>query len=449
MKVSIIGTGYVGLVTGACLAEKGLCVTCVDIDKDKIRKIQRAIPPIFETGLDSLLKKNINKRLFTSCDLKKAVVESDISIIAVGTPFVKGKINLNYIKDTAKDIGKTLKDKTDYHVIVVKSTVPPGTTDELILPILERYSGKKSGRDFGIGMNPEFLREGSAISDFMNPDRIIIGGIDKKTTEAIARLYKQFKSVDILITNNKTAELIKYTSNSLLATLISFSNEIADICTVTEGVDIKDVMKGLHLDRRLNPMLSDASRLNPEVLTYLEAGCGFGGSCLPKDVKALISYTKIKGKNCRLLKSVIDINKKQPYELIRLLDRHYGSLKNLKVAVLGLAFKPGTDDIRESPAVLVIKSLLRQGSCLRLYDPVAKDAARKIFKSTKVKYAKSLKEAIADVDAVILITRWREFSGLNRLVDKLKREPLVIDGRRVLDKKEYKRYEGIGLHNGK
>ena len=224
MKVSVIGTGYVGLIAGVCLAEKGAQVTCVDINETKVTKINNCVPPIFEDGLEALLKKNIsNHRLVASTNLKKAVLESEISIIAVGTPFVDGKVDLSYLENTAMEIGIALKELDAYHVVLVKSTVPPGTTDDVVLPILEKYSGKKAGSNFGVGMNPEFLREGCAVADFMDPDRIVIGGIDQKTIDNILKLYISFEGVDLIVGSNRTAEVIKYASNSLLATLISFS----------------------------------------------------------------------------------------------------------------------------------------------------------------------------------------------------------------------------------
>lgn len=450
MRVSVIGTGYVGLVSGTCLAEKGIYVTCIDKNKKKIKKIKNCISPIFENGLNDLVKKNIiNKHLFADTNLKKAVLESEISIIAVGTPFDGKKIDLRQIRKSAEEIGTALKEKNAYHVIVVKSTVTPGTTDEVVLPILEEYSGKKAGIDFGVGMNPEFLREGCAVNDFMSPDRIIIGGIDNKTINKILELYKVFSGTDILTTNNKTAEMIKYAANSLLATLISFSNEIANICTVTQNVDIIEVMSGVHLDKRLNPILPGNNRVNPDFLKYLEAGCGFGGSCFPKDIKALISYSEEQGENPKLLKSVIEINQKQPYKLIHLLNKHYKSFKNLHVAILGLAFKPDTDDIRESPAIPVAKLLLKEGAYIKAYDPAAKEEAKKILGNDNIEYTESLEETLLGVDAVILVTRWDKFKNLNRLISNEKCQPLIIDGRRILNKNDYKKYEGIGLSHGK
>jgi UDPglucose 6-dehydrogenase/GDP-mannose 6-dehydrogenase len=436
----------VGLVTGVCLAEKGHRVICVDIDKEKVKKINDGISPIFEDGLEDLLKKNtVNKHLIASTNLKKAVTETEISIIAVSTPFVKGKVELSYLQKAAKEIGIALKEQNAYHVVIVKSTVPPGTTNEVVLPILEKYSEKKGGENFGVGMNPEFLREGCAISDFMNPDRIVIGGIDKKTIDHILELYKPFKGADVLIRNNRTAEMIKYASNSLLATLISFSNEIANICALTQDVDVKEVMQGVHLDKRLNPIL-DGGRVNTRILSYLEAGCGFGGSCFPKDVKSLISYAGSKGEDCELLRSVMEVNQKQPEKLIQLLRKHNASFRNLNVAILGLAFKPNTDDMRESPAIPVIKSLLQEGAHVKAYDPAAKEGTKKMFGTKNIEYPDSLKATLLGVDAVILITRWKEFDNLKILMKEFEPQPLIIDGRRMLNKKDYNKYEGVGLN---
>lgn len=448
MDISIIGTGYVGLISGVCLAEKGHHVTCIDIDDSKVEKINNCCPPIFENGLDVMLSKNIIEgRLKASNNLRKAIMESELSIIAVGTPFDGGKIDLSYIKKVAQDIGVILKDKETYHTVIVKSTVIPGTTNNVVLPILEQFSGKKMGKDFGVGVNPEFLREGCAINDFMNPDRIVIGGNDEKVIKKLIELYDVFDNVDRIITNNTSAEMIKYASNSLFGTLISFSNEIGNICALTPGVDIKDVMVGVHLDKRLNPILADGGRINPGFLSYLEAGCGFGGSCFPKDIKALISYAEDVGEVPRLLKSIVEINQNQPYKLIQALEKYHKSFKDLNVAILGLAFKPDTDDMRESPAIPVIESLLQRGAHIRAYDPVAKEEAKKVFGTKNIKYLDTLNDVLLNVDVVILITKWDEFNNLDQLLYGLEQRPLIIDGRRMLNKNDYEKYIGVGLNN--
>lgn len=445
MKISVIGTGYVGLVSGVCLSEKGHEVVCVDIDPDKVDKINDAIPPIYEEGLEELLKKNIGSRLKATTDLHKAVIETDISLIAVGTPFDGNEIDLSYIREVSRQIGNSLKHKNGYHVVIVKSTVVPGTTDNVVLPILEQHSGKKAGKYFGVGMNPEFLKEGEAIADFMNPDRIVLGGVDEKTRDMQAELYRPFASVDIVRTNNKTAEMIKYASNSLLATMISFSNEIGNMCASLGGIDAKDVMAGVHLDKRLSPILADGQRIVPKFTTYLESGCGFGGSCFPKDVKALIEHGKKRGNSMQLLDAVMKVNEKQPGQVLALLKKHFPSLKNVRIAVLGLAFKPGTDDMRESPAIPIVKELVSQGAVIKAYDPIAAHEAMKIFGNDSIQYCENLSETIDKAQAVLLLTRWGEFNKVPDIFRNMKDQPLLIDGRRMIDKASVKKYEGIGL----
>ena len=445
MKVSVMGTGYVGLVSGVCLAAKGHEVICVDIDKEKVANINNGIPPIYEEGLEDLLKENIGKTLVATDALHKAVQDTDLSLIAVGTPFDGEHIDLSYIKDVSRQIGEAIKDKDGYHVVVVKSTVVPGTSDKVVLPILESASGKMAGADFGVGMNPEFLREGEAINDFMYPDRIVLGGIDKKTHDALREIYSPFTGVDVLETNNKTAEMIKYTSNSLLATMISFSNEIGNLCAALGGIDVTEVMSGVHLDKRLSPILDDGTRITPKFTTYLEAGCGFGGSCFPKDVKALIAYGKQSGEPMDLLSSVINVNNSQPDKVLGLLGKYFSSFDGLKIGILGLAFKPGTDDMRESPAIPIVNELIAQGAIIKAYDPVAQHEAGKIFDTGKITYCEDLSETLDNVDGVLLLTRWDNFREVPELLSRMDKKPVFIDGRRMLDKNTIENYEGIGL----
>ncbi|MDF7799388.1 UDP-glucose/GDP-mannose dehydrogenase family protein [Pontiellaceae bacterium B1224] len=445
MKISVVGTGYVGLVSGVCLSEVGHEVVCIDNNAAKVADINQGKSPIYEKGLDDLLQKHIGTRLNAATDLQKAVVESDLTLIAVGTPFDGDLIDLQYVKQVSKEIGEALNRKDGYHVVVVKSTVVPGTTDDVVLPILEKASGKKAGPDFGVGMNPEFLREGEAISDFMNPDRIVLGGIDDATRAKLGEVYAPFPSTDKVMTNNRTAEMIKYTSNSLLATLISFSNEIGNLCSSIGGIDALDVMNGVHLDKRFSPILENGERIKPGMTTYLEAGCGFGGSCFPKDVKALISHGVNAGEPMSLLKSVIEINKHQPQQVMDRLRKHFPNLGNLKVAVLGLAFKPGTDDMRESPAIPIIQELLGQGARISAYDPCAKEEAQKIFRNGDITYLNSIEETVADVQAVLLLTRWSEFKKLPDVLKRIGHSPLVVDGRRLLGADTVEIYEAIGL----
>ena len=447
MKISVIGTGYVGLVSGVCFAELGHEVVCVDIDDEKVKNINNGKPPIYEKGLPELLKKNINKTLRATSDLQTAVEQTEVSIIAVGTPFDGDEIDLQYVKSVAHEIGSVLKNKSAYHVVIVKSTVVPGTTDQIILPIIEEASGKTVGKDFGIGMNPEFLREGEAIEDFMYPDRIVLGGIDARTHEMMDAIYAPFRNVDIVKTNNKTAEMIKYTANSVLATMISFSNEIGNLCSKLGDIDVVEVMDGVHKDKRLSPIIENGTRIKPGFLSYLEAGCGFGGSCFPKDVQALVAHGKKAGSPMSLLNSVIEINRKQPEQVLSLLHKHYENIEGLKIAILGLAFKPGTDDMRESPAIPIVRNLLKNGALINAYDPVARNEAEKIFGNHQIAYFENLADTLEGVDVIILLTKWGEFKVLPDLVRNLNPQPLFIDGRRMLMKTDFQRYEGIGYRN--
>lgn len=443
MKVSVIGTGYVGLVSGVCLAARGHEVTCVDLDASKVSQINAGDPPIHEAGLASLLTETVGRGLQASIDLAAAVRDTELSLIAVGTPFDGSAIDLGYIRAVAAEIGAALRDKDNYHVVVVKSTVVPGTTEEVVLPILEATSGKRAGENFGVGMNPEFLREGEAITDFMHPDRIVLGGIDARTLDAMAGLYASFSNIDVLRTTPRTAEMIKYTTNALLATLISFSNEIGNLCAEV-GTDVVEVMAGVHLDKRLSPIRPDGERVRPAALTYLAAGCGFGGSCFPKDVKALIAHGKSVGLPMALLDAVIGVNKAQPMRMLDLLARHLGpDLAGRRVTVLGMAFKPGTDDIRESPSLPVTQALLDAGVEVTAFDPIAIHEARRKFPA--LTFAPTLAEAVAGAEAVLVMTRWPEFAELPALLAERAAMPLVIDGRRMFRKDALPRYDGIGL----
>jgi UDPglucose 6-dehydrogenase/GDP-mannose 6-dehydrogenase len=447
IRISIIGTGYVGLVTGVCLADKGHDVTCVDIDRAKVDRINRGEAPIHEAGLDELLRKHAGKSLRATTDLNAAVQNSAISFIAVGTPFDGQEIDLKYIRETALQIGAALKAKPGYHVVVVKSTVVPGTTDATVLPLLERASGKTAGEDFGVGMNPEFLSEGVAIPDFMNPDRIVLGGLDARTVAVMDEVYAPFVGIPVLRTNCKTAEMIKYASNALQATAISFANELGNLCANLGGIDAVDVMAGMHLMKELNPRVSNAGG-NPTVRaaisSFLFPGCGFGGSCFPKDVKALAAHAKKSGATTPMLESVLAINAEQPRKLTAILRKHLDDLRGVRIAVLGLAFKPGTDDVRESPAIPVVNDLLAAGAIVRAYDPIATEQARKVL-GDKLEYAKSLPEAIEGASAVVLVTRWEEFRQLPQLIKGMHPQPLLVDGRRLIAKDAVGRYAGIGL----
>lgn len=444
MRVCIIGTGYVGLVSGACFAETGHECICVDVDSTKVERINRGEPPIHENGLDVLLKRHVGVRLRASTDLAAAVRDSEITFIAVGTPFDGARIDLTFVKEAARQVGVALRDKKAYHAVVVKSTVVPGTTDDVVLPELERVSGKRAGIDFGVGMNPEFLTEGVAISDFMQPDRIVLGGIDTRSIEIQRQVYAAFARTPTLATNNKTAEMIKYTSNSVLATMISFSNEIGNLCSTLGDIDVADVMHGVQMARYFTTTLETGQRVNAQISSFLWAGCGYGGSCLPKDTQALSAHGAAHGMSMPLLDAVIRTNLTQPAKMIALLERHFASLEGIDVAVLGLAFKEETDDVRESPAIPIVKMLVERGAQVTAYDPIAREAARPMLPAA-VRYAASMEEAVSEVDAVLLVTRWEEFRQLPALLGKRRAAPLLIDGRRMLARDAVAKYEGIGL----
>ena len=432
MNISIIGIGYVGLITGACFAELGNRVMCVDIIREKVDMINRSETPIHEMGLDELLDKHVGKNLKATTDLESAVLGSDVTFICVGTPDAPdGGIDLEYIKSASEGIGKALAKKGGYHVVVDKSTVVPGTTDSLILPIIERASGKKAGEGFGVAMNPEFLREGLAIDDFMRPDRVVIGALDEESGSLLKRLYTSF-DCPILMTDLRTAEMIKYAANAFLATKISFINEIANICERV-GTDVADVAKGMGLDSRISPK-------------FLNAGVGYGGSCFPKDVKAIAELGRKEGYTTELLDSVMAINKRQAKHAVEVLEEKLGGIKGKKVAVVGLAFKPGTDDLREAPSIWIIKELLKAGARVSACDPVTVENAKKVF--GEVSYSKELKPCLKGADAAVIVTEWPEYVvGPEFFRDNMGGN-VVIDGRRILDPVEAKSagldYFGIG-----
>lgn len=443
MRISVIGTGYVGLVSGVCFAEIGHDCICVDVDASKVQRINHGISPIHEKGLDELLQRHVGTRLIATTDLRSAVQESDITFIAVGTPFDGKRIDLTDIVEAARQIGDALRSKSGYHVVVVKSTVVPGTTDEVVRLTLEQASCKRAGVDFGVGMNPEFLTEGAAVGDFMDPDRIVLGGIDEPTIEVQRAVYAPFSNTPTLVTNNKTAEMIKYASNSVLATMISFANEMGNLCAAHGDVDVAEVMQGVHASRYFTSTLDDGRRVEAPITSFLWAGCGYGGSCLPKDTKALSAHGASKGVPMPLLDAVIQTNLRQPARLLDLLDKHFSTLRGLRIGMLGLAFKPDTDDMRESPAIPIAKMLLARGAQLQAYDPVAKRTAKAALPGA-VRHVDSLEAALSDVDGAVLITRWGEFERVPELLAQRDPVPLLVDGRRMIAPLSVKRYEGIG-----
>lgn len=426
MNISIIGTGYVGLVTGVCFSKLGHNVICVDVDDGRVDAINRGEPPIFEEGLEELLKKHVGDgKLKATKDLDKAVMETDISFICVGTPSgLMDYIDLKYVDEVSKDIGTVLKEKGKYHVVVVKSTVVPGTTEHSVLPILEKFSKKKAGKDFGVAMNPEFLREGKAIDDFMNPDRIVIGGIDEKSIQIVRGIYNDF-TCPIVESTPKTAEMIKYSTNSFLVTKISFINEIGNICKLMD-IDVYDVAYGLGLDSRVSPH-------------FLNAGIGFGGSCFPKDVKALLGKAKEVFYRPTLLNAAMELNESQALKVVELLEKKVGHLKDKDVVILGLAFKPGTDDMREAPSIKIIHTLLKKGAIVHATDPKAIVEAKKIFgPHQRINLYDSPEKAVEQGDNVLIITEWDEYKKVDLYKGKI-----VIDGRRVEEARAAKYYEGV------
>ncbi len=427
MRISIIGTGYVGLSAGVGFAVKGNEVVCMDIDKKKVEQVNRGKSPIYEPLLDEYLKGVVKEgKLKATDNLHEAMRKSDIVFISVGTPSKKdGSINLKYIKEVSKEIGRSLANK-GYRIIVVKSTVLPETTEKVVIPLLEKYSAKKAGKDFGVCMNPEFLREGRALEDFLKPDRIVIGAIDKRSGDVLEKVYENFQA-PILRTDLKTAEMIKYASNSLLATKISFSNEIGNICKLL-GIDVNEVMKGVGLDSRVSGK-------------FLNAGCGYGGSCFPKDVDALIKKAKEMRYEPRLLEEVHELNKRQKVRMVEQLEKKISELKGKTICVLGLAFKPDSDDIREASSIRIISKLLEKGAKVKAYDPKAVGNARRIFPD--VEYAESTKEAIEGSDACLLLTEWEEFRDLTDGDFKTMKNKVILEGRRILDRNKVSNFEGI------
>lgn len=365
MQVTIIGAGYVGLVTGACLASRGLQVVCVDRDASKLRLIESGRSPIHEVGLDALLAQTVGRTFTVTSDLPAAVRTADVILIAVGTPSTDRGIDLTAVRGVSEEIGRAMAGTDRYQIVAVKSTVVPGTTDTVVAPVVAAASGKTLGVDFGIGANPEFLTEGQAVADFMHPDRIVIGGCDERTLDGLAALYASFDNVDLVRVNTRTAEMIKYASNAMLALQISFANELAELATAVGGIDIVDVMKGVHLSNYLRPEVDGGGRVMAPLASFLEAGCGFGGSCLPKDVTALARHGESHGCDMSLLQAVLHRNRRQSHEVVRLLRQALGPLAGRRIAVLGLAFKPDTDDVRESPAFPVIRQLIDEGAAVR------------------------------------------------------------------------------------
>jgi len=418
-KITVIGVGYVGLVTSTCFAELGNQVIGVDIDQKKIDNLKKNIIPIYEEGLTELVKKNQeNGNLSFTTDIAKAIKSSEIIFIAVGTPpMPDGTVNLTYVKSAAESIGKAMN---GYKVIINKSTVPIGTGDIVKIIISQNYKN-----DFDIVSNPEFLKEGTAVADFMNPDRIIIGTDSLKAQKIVKKLYASQNST-IVNTDIKTAELIKYASNAFLATEISFINSIANICEKI-GADVTKVSEGMKLDNRIGKK------------AFLNAGIGYGGSCFPKDVKGLIQIARENKVNFNILDAVEDTNSAQKQSLLPKIQSLLGDdLHNKNITIWGLAFKPNTDDTRESPALIIIKQLLDRNVNVTVVDPIAIDSVKLILKDT-VTYETDLIKSVNNADCLIIATEWSEFKNVDLIeIKKSLKKPNVVDGRNIFDKKEMK-----------
>lgn len=426
MNIAIVGTGYVGLVTGTCFSEMGVHVTCVDVDEHKIEKLKQGIVPIYEPGLETLVKKNMKSgRLKFTTRLEDIINDVDIVFSAVGTPPDEdGSADLKYVLDVARTIGRHIN---RYVVVVTKSTVPVGTARKVKATIQEELNKRGVNVDFDIASNPEFLKEGNAVKDFMSPDRVVVGVESERARKLMARLYKPFMIVSdrLIFTDIASAEMIKYAANSMLATRISFMNDIANLCELV-GADVNMVRKGIGSDTRIGKK-------------FLYAGCGYGGSCFPKDVKALIKTAADMGYPMRVLQAVEEVNKDQKLVLYHKIVNYYGGeaqLRGKTVAIWGLSFKPETDDMREAPSLVLIDLLLKAGAVVRVYDPVAMDECRRRLGDT-VTYATDMYDAAKGADALMLVTEWKELRMPNmETLQRQMRGRLVLDGRNILDAEE-------------
>ena len=426
MNIAIVGTGYVGLVSGTCFAEMGVNVTCVDVDSNKINSLLEGKVPIYEPGLDEMVLRNRREgRLHFTTDLASVLDKVEIVFSAVGTPPDEdGSADLSYVLEVARTVGRNMN---RYLVLVTKSTVPVGTARKVKAAIQEELDRRGADIPFDVASNPEFLKEGAAIKDFMSPDRVVVGVESEKAKELMARLYRPFllNNFRVIFTDIPSAEMIKYAANSMLATRISFMNDIANLCELV-GADVNMVRKGIGADTRIGTK-------------FLYPGCGYGGSCFPKDVKALIRTAEKAGYTMRVLKAVEEVNERQKTVLFRKLEHYYGgALKGKTVAVWGLAFKPETDDMREATSLVTIRLLLEAGCRVRVYDPVAMDECNRRI-GNAVEYAADMYDATLNADALLLLTEWKQFRLPSwGVIKKSMNRPLVIDGRNIYDAQEMK-----------
>ena len=436
MKIAIIGTGYVGLVTGTCFSEMGIDVTCVDVNEEKIKNLKAGVIPIYEPGLEEMVLRNYHaERLKFTTDLTSCLDEVEVVFSAVGTPPDEdGSADLKYVLEVARTIGQNIN---HYVLVVTKSTVPVGTAQKVKATIQEELNKRNLNIPFDVASNPEFLKEGNAVEDFMKPDRVVVGVESDQAKEVMERLYKPFmmNNYRLIFTDIPSAEMIKYAANSMLATRISFMNDIANLCELV-GADVNMVRKGIGSDSRIGSK-------------FLYPGCGYGGSCFPKDVKALIKTAEKNGYEMKVLKAVEDVNEKQKSILFEKLNKIFqGDLKNKKIALWGLAFNPETDDMREATALVLIKHLLESGAEVVAYDPIAiPECKRRI--GDCISYTQDMYEAVLDADALLLVTEWKEFRIPSwGVIKKAMKQHIIIDGRNIYDRKEMEKngflYKCIG-----
>ena len=430
MNIAIVGTGYVGLVSGTCFAEMGANVTCVDVDKQKVEDLQQGRVPIYEPGLDEMVLRNFREeRLKFTTDLSSCLDDVEIVFSAVGTPPDEdGSADLKYVLEVARTIGAHMN---KYVLVVTKSTVPVGTANKVKAVIQDELDKRKVNIDFDVASNPEFLKEGAAIKDFMSPDRVVVGVESERAKDLMSKLYRPFllNNFRVIFTDIPSAEMIKYAANSMLATRISFMNDITNLCELV-GADVNMVRKGIGSDSRIGNK-------------FLYPGCGYGGSCFPKDVKALIKTAEKKGYSMRVLKAVEEVNECQKSILFEKLQRYFNNdLKGRTIAIWGLSFKPETDDMREATSLVMIKHLLDNGCKLKVYDPVAMEECKRRVGDI-LEYAPDMYDAVLDADALILLTEWKQFRIPSwGVIKKAMKQPLVFDGRNIYDAQEL---EGIGF----
>ena len=426
MKIAVVGTGYVGLVTGTCFAEVGIDVVCIDVNSQKIENLNKGILPIYEPGLEEMVSRNVEKgRLKFSTSLKDSITDCDVAFIAVGTPPGEdGSADLKYVLGVAREIGSNIN---DYIVVVTKSTVPVGTAQKVKAAINDEMSKRGASIEFDVASNPEFLKEGAAIDDFLKPDRIVIGVESKRAEEIMRKLYKPFllNGHPIIFMDVPSAEMTKYAANSMLATKISFMNDIANLCEIM-GADVNMVRKGIGSDARIGNK-------------FIYPGIGYGGSCFPKDVKALIKTASENGYKMQILESVESVNEAQKSVLYNKIIKHFdGNLKGKTFALWGLSFKPKTDDMREAPSLVIIEKLLAAGANVKAYDPVAMKEAKHML-GEQIEYCKDGEECLIDADALLIITEWPEFRSPNfKVMHKLLKGKVIFDGRNIYDVAEMK-----------